>query len=204
MTLTEVSTQLNSINNNKLPPIFFLTDMNKFKNPEVICQQLPTGSGVIFRDYEISDRKLRASTLAKVCAEHGLILFIGEDRDLALSVGADGVHYKENTITSAFKSMKDKKLIVTAATHTFNSILMAKEAGADAVLLSPVFRTKSHPEATPLGISKFRDWTNRSPLPVYALGGISSDNAHKLLSTKAIGIAAIEGVIREFYPSEKS
>ena len=32
MTLTEVSTQLNSINNNKLPPIFFLTDMNKFKN----------------------------------------------------------------------------------------------------------------------------------------------------------------------------
>ena len=63
--------------------------------------------------------------------------------------------------------------------------------GADAALLSPVFATASHPDERPLGLEGFNLLAAQAGLPVYALGGINANNAARLLSGRAVGIAAI-------------
>ena len=71
--------------------------------------------------------------------------------------------------------------------------MRAALAGVDAVLLSPVFPTKSHPGAAPIGPLRFAAWVRECPLPVYALGGVSLQSARRLASSGAAGFAGIGG-----------
>jgi thiamine-phosphate pyrophosphorylase len=70
----------------------------------------------------------------------------------------------------------------------------AARAGADAVLLSPVFPTESHPGARALGSLLFARWARRSPLPVYALGGISAVTIGRITGSGAVGVATVGGL----------
>jgi thiamine-phosphate pyrophosphorylase len=65
---------------------------------------------------------------------------------------------------------------------------------ADAVVLSPVFATRSHPGATPLGPLRFRLLARRAGLPVIALGGMDARRARRIGATRW---AAIDGLIPE-------
>ena len=66
---------------------------------------------------------------------------------------------------------------------------------ADAAFLSPVFATASHPGANALGTEEFTRLVQIAPCPVYALGGITKENAPALMGTGAIGLAAIGGLL---------
>ena len=77
--------------------------------------------------------------------------------------------------------------------------MAAWRAGSDAALLGPVFATESHPDVRPLGAVRFSA-LNRAArrmlrdFPVYALGGLTSDTAPRLLNCGAVGLAAIAGL----------
>ena len=85
--------------------------------------------------------------------------------------------------------------LVTAAAHSPQALVLARRAGADAALLSPVFPTASHPGAPALGLMRFASWCRCSPIAVYALGGITSQNSRRLQGTGAKGIAGIGGFV---------
>ena len=87
--------------------------------------------------------------------------------------------------------------IVTAAAHSRAALFRAARAGADAALLSPVFWTASHPLAPALGPLRFAAWCRSSPLPVYALGGISARTARRLRAGGGAGFAGISGFTAE-------
>ena len=59
------------------------------------------------------------------------------------------------------------------------------------MLLSPVFQTASHPGGRALGLQRFAALARASAAPVYALGGVTAENALRLRATPAVGIAAI-------------
>lgn len=199
MNLSDVAIQLNSTSGVKLPPLLFLTDNTRVPDPIKIAEKLPVGSGIILRDYESSDRPIKALTLANICKERSLSFLVGDDIELALKVGAHGVHYREHNIPNKNNEIANPQMIVTTAVHSITALKKASFVGVTAVILSPVFKTRSHPEQIPLGISKFNQLTNIADLPVYALGGINKTNAKELLVTKAIGLAAIDGIMDEFY-----
>ncbi len=71
------------------------------------------------------------------------------------------------------------------------ALFRAARAGADAVLLAPVFQTASHPDSRPLGCLRFAAWCRESPLPVYALGGVSETSRRRLKGSGAAGLAGI-------------
>jgi thiamine-phosphate pyrophosphorylase len=81
--------------------------------------------------------------------------------------------------------------LITVAVHSRQALRQAAMCGADAALLSPVFATASHPDERPLGLEGFNLLAAQAGLPVYALGGINANNAARLLSGRAVGIAAI-------------
>ena len=78
--------------------------------------------------------------------------------------------------------------LVTA--HSLHEIGMAQRLRADAVLLSPVFPTRSHPGTNVLGPVRFRLLARHAQVPVIALGGV---NAHRARGLKWKKWAAIDG-----------
>ncbi len=64
--------------------------------------------------------------------------------------------------------------------HNLRQLRTAERAGADLVFLSPVFATRSHPKARPLGVRRFGLIANQAKVPVIALGGMDADKARRL------------------------
>lgn len=161
--------------------------------------KLPPGSAVILRDYGAPDRPARAVSLVRLCRARRLRLLVAGDARLALAAGAYGLHLPEGLACGGdrrWRLWRKPGWLVTAAAHSPGAIARARRAGVDAVLLSPVFPTASHPGATTLGALRFAAWTRKAGVPVYALGGMTAATSRRLSGSGAAGIAAISGFAR--------
>lgn len=182
-----------------LPPLILMTDSRRLPDPLAAAADLPRGSAVILRHYDAPDRAGLARRLAGICRRRGILLLIAADWRLAVASGANGVHLPEGMARRgpcAWGAGAPHRpgFLVTAAAHSPAAIARAARAGADAVLLSPVFATASHPGAETLGPLKFVRWCRAAALPVYALGGIDRETAPRLAGSGLAGIAGIGGL----------
>jgi thiamine-phosphate pyrophosphorylase len=196
-TLAELSRRLKPpVRRPSLPPLILMTDRERLPGPVPVVETLPRGSAVILRHYGDPEREALAFRLAAICRKRGLRLLIADDARLASRVRADGVNLPEartRTPPSGWRQFRRPGWLVTAAAHSPRAVVRAAQAGVDAVLLSPVFPTKSHPGAAPIGPLRFAAWVRGSPLPVYALGGVSVGSARRLACGGAAGFAGIGG-----------
>lgn len=175
-----------------LPAAFFLTDEIKTPDPVAVVQSLPPGTGVIYRHYDHPERALLGEAIANVCRRRGLLLLIAEDIELALALRADGIHLPEWALRLGRQPTKRPGMIITAATHSLSAVRRAHAVGVDALLVSPVFPTTSHPGGQTLGPHRLARIANATRLPVYALGGIDQTSRRRLprniAGTAAIGM----------------
>ena len=195
-TLAEVARRLN-LGHAPLPALILMTDDRRLADPLAAAARLPRGAAVILRHYAAADRPALARALAALCRRRGIRLLIAGDLGLGRAVGARGLHLPAHRVrpgAAGQRSGRRPGWLVTAAAHSFADIVAAKRAGADAVLLSPVFPTASHPGAPALGPLRFALWCRTARLPVYALGGVATGCADRLLGSGAAGIAGIGGV----------
>ncbi len=181
-----------------LPPMLFLTEAARVSDPFAVAQALPAGAGVILRDYDLDGREQLATDLAIVCRQNSLLFLVAGHEHLAGQVGADGMHFPQYAIGQiAPVRYRHPDWWLTAAAHSISAAHQARTAGADAVLVSPVFSTLSHPGASHMGVHRFASIARTSEIPAYALGGIDATNAHRLRGSRAYGIAAISGLATE-------
>jgi thiamine-phosphate pyrophosphorylase len=179
-----------------LPTCILIAESERIADPEAAIAALPPGSAVILRDYMASDRHVRARRIARLCRRLRLRLLIAGDARLAAAVGASGLHLPEWQVAGSdrrWRRWRKPSWLVTAAAHSPGAVARARRAGCDAVLLSPVFPTASHPGAPTLGPLLFAAWTRGSRVPVYALGGVTAASARRLIGSGAVGVAAIGG-----------
>lgn len=179
-----------------LPLLVLVTDEVRLADPMPAAHALPARSAILLRHYNAPDRPALAAKLADFCRRRGMMLWVGADLGLAKKVGAHGLHLPEHMLWRP-RPPVPANMIVTTSAHSPITLCRSHTIGVDAALLSPVFATASHPGKTPLGLSRFREWTRAAGLPVYALGGITCDNAGQLMKSGAAGIAAIGGLSRE-------
>ncbi|MBK8909320.1 MAG: thiamine phosphate synthase [Rhodospirillales bacterium] len=175
-----------------------MTDERRLPDPSAAIEDLPPGAAVVLRHYDApaSERQALAHRLAATCRRRGLRLLVAADPELAISAGAAGVHLPEAMLKSApqtWRLWRRRGWMVTAAAHSSGAIRRAAAADVDAVLLSPVFATRSHPDARALGSLRFAALTRASPVPVYALGGIDTRTLRRLSGSGAAGVAGIGG-----------
>lgn len=172
-----------------------MTDRHRLPNWEEVLTALPQGTGVILRDYDAPNRQKMAEHAATICAEQGLILSIAGDPNLAIALNA-GLHMPEKQAPSLYRHLSRLPAAapVTLSVHGARGLSVAGRMRVDAVLISPVFSTKSHPDAPALGPTRFAALAQNSPCPVYALGGMSETRLKRLgmIPTNIIGYAAIE------------
>lgn len=178
--------------NPRLPPLFFVTDPKRTPHPEDIVAHLPAGCGVIYRHFGESHALQRARLLRRIADEDGLVLFIGDDDALAAEIGADGVHLPERHMERV--SALADTFLVTVACHSIEAIRRPELHAAHAVLVSPVFASRSASAAgiEPLGVKGVRTFAEASPVPVYGLGGISCDTIGMLKDSGLSGVAAVD------------
>lgn len=182
----------------RLPPLILMTDRVRLADPLAAVCSLPRGAAVIVRDYEAHDRAALAASLLRVCRRRGARLLIAGDWRLAAALGADGVHLPEWQVRRGVRPPLGfrRRWLVTAAAHSAAAVRRAAALRVDAVLVSPVFPTASHPGKPTLGPIRFARLVRLSAAPVYPLGGITAATAKRLAGCGAAGLAGIGGLSR--------
>ena len=175
-----------------LPPTLFLTDPERTPDPISLLPALPRGTGVVYRHFGAADRRDTAALLQQQCRALGLHLIIAADPELALEVGADGVHWPESQLKRA-PQWRNQFILQTASAHSYAAIRRADLAGMDAALMSTIFRSDSASAGAPLGPHRFSRLCLKAAIPLYALGGVNAQNAQSVASYG--GIAAIDGFV---------
>ena len=165
-----------------------MTDAERLPDPLPAIARLPRGAGVIFRHYGAKQRETLGAAVARACRAKRLVLLVAEDAGLALRLRADGIHLPERAL-GRLQPLKRQGWLVTAAAHGTRGLRRAR--GADAVLLSPVFPTPSHPGARGLGQLRFAELVARAGMPVLALGGVNEASLRRLRGSGAFGVAGI-------------
>lgn len=180
-----------------IPWLIFMTDP-RAGNPIAAVSRLPSGSAVILRHYDDRCRADLAFRLRDATQKRGIRLLVAADHALAAACEADGVHLPESLLHHAlYPELVARRRcggLVTAAVHSHRALVMAGRQGVDAVLVSPVFPTASHPGAVALGVFRFRALVQRSRVPVLALGGISVSTLPRLYTSGAWGVAAVSAL----------
>ncbi len=175
-----------------LPPLLFLTDPKRVANPVKAAAHLQAGSGVIYRHFGAANRRQVADDLARLCRDQNLALLIAADPELALQVGADGVHWPEAQLGAA-RHWRRQFSIQTASAHSRSAIRRAAAADMDAALVSTIFPSNSTSAGHPIGPARLARLAQATPMPLYGLGGVNADNARRI--SEFAGLAAIEGLL---------
>ncbi len=169
-----------------LPSLVLFTDDERLGNPLAAAGALPRGSMVVVRSRDGARRAALARAMANLARARGLIVLVAGDGALAAEV--DGLHLPEARLGEAASwRARRRSFLITASVHSLATLAKAKSL--DAVFLSPVFPTQSHPGRAALTAVRANAIARAAPMPVYALGGVGARNA-RLLSG-FVGIAAI-------------
>jgi thiamine-phosphate pyrophosphorylase len=178
-----------------LPNLLFFTDPERTPDPERVAERLPAGAAVVFRAFGATDAATRGLRLREIARRRGLRLLVGADTNLALRVQADGVHLPER-LASTLPGLRaaHPDWLVTLAAHDLAAAQAGVSMGADALVVSPVFPSRSPSAGAPLGVDGLKRIVEAVETPVYALGGVHASTATLLLDTGIVGMAAVEAL----------
>ena len=162
---------------NPLPALWLISDLRNDAGLARALARLPRGSGFIYRHYHLPDheRFARFRVLRRAAQARGHVVILADSALTAREWGADGVYGSPRALWP-----RRAGLLHLATAHNLAEIGLAARLGADAVLLSPVFPTRTHPGGAVLGAVRFRLLARQSKLPVIALGGMTPDRARGL------------------------
>lgn len=114
--------------------------------------------------------------------------FLSQVQDDVLEQGSKS---KKNWNEMHALGKEQKRILFGVSAHSLEEILLADGCGADYVFYSPVFETSCKPGAVPKGTDALEKICKKSPLPVYALGGILPENAVLCLKAGAAGVCVM-------------
>jgi len=149
------------------------------------------------KDLEIAELIDYAYELRKITYLYSAKLIINERVDVALAVGADGVHTGYSGIpVRAVRKIVPVEFMVGVSTHGIEEAIKAEEDGADFITCGPVFDTPSKSKyGAPIGVDRLKEVVNRVDIPVFALGGIKESNIAEVMGAGAYGVSMISAIL---------
>jgi len=142
------------------------------------------------RAKEISARALTDLVKGAVALRSSKIL-VNTRTDIALACGAHGAHLPSHSIApSTIRKITPPDFLIGVSCHNIAELRTAENEGADFAVYGPVF-TSITKSVTPIGLDALREAVASVKLPVYALGGVTAQNANLCIQAGAAGIAGI-------------
>lgn len=160
------------------------------------------------REKDLSSRQLfeLALRLRTLTREYGARLLINDRIDIALAVGADGVHIGAGSLPVAeVRRLLGPGQLIGYSAHDLDGALRAESAGADFVTFGPVYPTPSKLKyGEPVGLFKLAAAVDALSIPVYALGGVKKNSIAEVMARGCRGVALISAIFSAPNPQNSS
>ncbi len=181
-----------------LPRLHAITDDAIARRPDLdeLARSLLAGGGehLAFhaRGHALSGRE--AFDLAyRLSACPPARLFVNDRLDVALATRAAGVQLGRGSLRPEDARRCDPEWWIGVSVHDLDEAESARDAGADYLLVGPVFATASHPDRAPIGLMRLEEIIALG-VKVIALGGITVERAREVRAAGAWGVAAIRAL----------
>ncbi len=158
---------------------------------------------VQYRDKETADGdRLRIATKLKdLCAEYNALFLVNDRVDVALAVGADGVHLGQTDLPVAIaRQLLGAEAIIGQSTTNPEELSRAMASAVDYVGVGPVFATPTKPNKAPAGFGYVQYASHNANLPWFAIGGIDIDNLDGVIKAGAKRIAVVRSLMQSNDP----
>lgn len=201
--------------------LYYITDRSQLPGGESARRRAlldkiaeATHAGVDYiqlREKDLSTRELeqlaneamgavREERLASGPWQPATALLINSRTDVALAAVTDGVHLRSDDISprdvrrtvsrTGHRPLTTDHFFVAVSCHSPSDVLRAASEGADFAVFAPVFEKKAAPGTQAQGLVTLRE-ACQTKLPVFALGGVTLENAQPCLEAGAAGVAGI-------------
>ncbi|MDN7245106.1 thiamine phosphate synthase [Planococcus shenhongbingii] len=188
------------------PSIYFImgTQNTAGREPLMVLEQALAGGINHFQLREKGSDALTGDALMKfaieckwLCRQYDVPFIVNDHIELAQAVDADGIHVgQQDAAATKVRRIIGADKILGVSVHSLTEAKNAIDSGADYVGMGPVFNTQTKEDAkSPAGVSGIAAVKKLHPeLPVIGIGGITPDNAARVWSAGADGVAVISSI----------
>ncbi len=190
-----------------MPPIDFrlllVTDRHQIHGRSlltVLSHAIQAGVQAIqLRERDLSTGELLslAGDIQAMAKSGGVSLIINDRVDLAMALGLDGVHLRADSLSArSVRRIIGPRRLIGVSTHSAEDVRHATQGCADYAVLGPIFDTSSKRSfGPPLGLDLLADVCRRSPIPIFAIGGITCERVREVRQAGAYGVAVIGALL---------
>ena len=192
----------------KLYPITASNNLNGLDHAQLVEQYLKGGSRFIqVREPALHDSLLYPQLLKiqSLCEPLGARFLINNRVDLALAVGAHGVHLGQDDLpVRVARDLLGEEAVIGLSTHNRQQFLDAQSQDVNYIAMGPVFSTSTkETENVPLGVEALGELIADSRYPVVAIGGISLEKAPQVWTAGADSVAVISDIANAEDPARQ-
>jgi thiamine-phosphate pyrophosphorylase len=167
---------------------------------EVARAAIEGGATVLqLREKDFTARQLidAGYQLRRLTREKGVTFIVNDRVDVALAVGADGVHLGQDDLPIGMaRRILGPGKIIGISTHSVEQALEAQRQGADYIGVGPVYETRTKDDVqAPVGVDLVRQVASVVSIPKVAIGGIKAHNVEEVIAAGADGVAVITAVV---------
>ena len=182
-----------------LPKIYPITDarLSGLTHAEQVRRLAAGGATFVqVREKHLSPREFykEAEAALRVARELGVRLIVNDRADVALAIGADGVHLGQDDMPpAAARSLLGERAVIGFSTHNVEQAREAVRLPVDYLAVGPIFETSSKENPDPVvgleGLRRVREIVGQ--IPLVAIGGVRPENLSEVLLTGADAVAVI-------------
>ncbi len=192
--------------------LYLVTDRNLCKVSgllEVICEAIEGGVSVIQlreKDITTSDFINLSREVKKLLRDKNIPLFINDRVDVAMAVGADGIHVgQEDMHVNDVRGLVKDSMSIGLSVNTLKNVQEAENLPVDYLGVGPVFLTQTKENAKPhLGLDGIKKIRQNTKHKLVAIGGIDSSNALEVIQTGVDGIAVVSAICASDSPRQSA
>ncbi len=167
---------------------------------DIVRAAIRGGATVVqLREKETSTRAMieLGQALLESTRAAGIPLIVNDRVDVALAIGAEGVHVGQDDMPAAMaRRLIGPDRILGVSARTVEEAIQAQRDGADYLGAGDVFGTPTKPDAgTPIGVEGLARIARAVSIPVVAIGGVTPQNASAAIEAGAVGVAVISAVV---------
>ena len=174
---------------------------------EIVREAVAGGATCVqLREKHGSSREFleEAQAVRAVLRGTGVPLIINDRVDIALAVGAEGVHLGQRDLPiGQARRLGPPGWLIGVSAESREDALRAEQEGADYIGVSPVFATPTKTDtAPPLGLAGLREIRAAVKIPLVAIGGLHAGNAREVIRAGADGLSVVSAIVAADSPRE--
>ena len=183
--------------------LYFITDSTGYSETEFLerCEAALRGGATLvqLREKEKSTREYisLAENLHAICREYNVPLIIDDRIDVAMAVGAEGVHLGQSDMpVGTARKILGNGVIIGATAKTVPQAKEAYEQGADYLGVGAIYPTTTKVKTVLTSTETLGNICRAVPIPVNAIGGLNNDNIDILRGIPIAGICVVSAIMK--------